>query len=87
MNPGPPACSAGKSLSVVRPSARAVSPVYPDVRFLPTGGIGADDAAGYLALPSVLAVGGSWLVQSALLREGRFDEVERLARDVTGGRP
>jgi 2-dehydro-3-deoxyphosphogluconate aldolase / (4S)-4-hydroxy-2-oxoglutarate aldolase len=65
---------------------RAVSATYPDVRFLPTGGIGADSAADYLAIPSVLAVGGSWLVQPELLRAGRFDEVERLAREATGGR-
>jgi 2-dehydro-3-deoxyphosphogluconate aldolase/(4S)-4-hydroxy-2-oxoglutarate aldolase len=65
---------------------RAVSATYPDVRFLPTGGIGPDDAADYLALPSVLAVGGSWLVRPELLRAGRFDEVERLARDATGDR-
>jgi 2-dehydro-3-deoxyphosphogluconate aldolase/(4S)-4-hydroxy-2-oxoglutarate aldolase len=66
---------------------RAVSATYPDVRFLPTGGIGPGDAADYLAVPSVLAVGGSWLVRSELLRAGRFDEVERLARDATGERP
>jgi 2-dehydro-3-deoxyphosphogluconate aldolase/(4S)-4-hydroxy-2-oxoglutarate aldolase len=66
---------------------RAVSATYPDVRFLPTGGVGPDTLAEYLAVPSVLAVGGSWLVRPELLRAGRFDEVERLARDVTGGRP
>jgi 2-dehydro-3-deoxyphosphogluconate aldolase/(4S)-4-hydroxy-2-oxoglutarate aldolase len=63
---------------------RAVSATYPDVRFLPTGGIGPDTAHEYLALPSVLAVGGSWLVRPELLRDGRFDEVERLARDTIG---
>jgi 2-dehydro-3-deoxyphosphogluconate aldolase/(4S)-4-hydroxy-2-oxoglutarate aldolase len=65
---------------------RAVSATYPDVRFLPTGGIDADTAADYLAVPSVLAVGGSWLVRPELLRAGRFDEVERLAREATGDR-
>jgi 2-dehydro-3-deoxyphosphogluconate aldolase / (4S)-4-hydroxy-2-oxoglutarate aldolase len=66
---------------------RAMSAVYPDVRFLPTGGIGQETAADYLALDAVLAVGGSWLVRAELLRAGRFDEVERLARHATGGRP
>jgi 2-dehydro-3-deoxyphosphogluconate aldolase/(4S)-4-hydroxy-2-oxoglutarate aldolase len=61
---------------------RAVSATYPDVRYIPTGGIGADSLADYLAVPSVLAVGGSWLVKPALLRDGRFDEVERLAREA-----
>jgi 2-dehydro-3-deoxyphosphogluconate aldolase/(4S)-4-hydroxy-2-oxoglutarate aldolase len=63
---------------------RAVAATYPDVRFIPTGGIGRENAAGYLALPAVLAVGGSWLVRPELLRAGRFDEVERLARDAIG---
>ena len=35
-----------------------------------------------LIVPSVLAVGGSWLVAPELVREGRFDEVERLARET-----
>jgi 2-dehydro-3-deoxyphosphogluconate aldolase/(4S)-4-hydroxy-2-oxoglutarate aldolase len=61
---------------------RAVSAPYPDVRFIPTGGIAAEDLADYLAVPSVLAVGGSWLVKEGLLRDGRYDEVERLAREA-----
>jgi 2-dehydro-3-deoxyphosphogluconate aldolase/(4S)-4-hydroxy-2-oxoglutarate aldolase len=40
---------------------RAVSAVFPDVRFVPTGGIDAANVDEYLALPSVLACGGSWL--------------------------
>ena len=61
---------------------RAVAATYPDVRFLPTGGIDSESLGDYLALPSVLAVGGSWLVRPDLLRDGRFDEVERLAREA-----
>ncbi len=63
---------------------RAVAATYPDVRFLPTGGIGPGNAGAYLAVPSVVAVGGSWLVKPELLRSGRFDEVERLAREAAG---
>lgn len=59
---------------------KAVSATYPDVRFMPTGGIDAENLAAYLALPSVLACGGSWLCSPALLRTGDFDELERLAR-------
>jgi len=61
---------------------RAVSATYPDVRFLPTGGIGPENLRDYLAVPSVVAVGGSWLVRPELLRNGQFDEVERLAREA-----
>ena len=42
---------------------KALSGPFGDVRFCPTGGIRVDTAADWLALPSVLCVGGSWLVQ------------------------
>jgi 2-dehydro-3-deoxyphosphogluconate aldolase / (4S)-4-hydroxy-2-oxoglutarate aldolase len=61
---------------------RAVSAAYPDVRFIPSGGIDASALVDYLALPSVLACGGSWLVRPDLVRSGRFSEVTRLAREA-----
>ncbi|HVN61374.1 MAG TPA: bifunctional 4-hydroxy-2-oxoglutarate aldolase/2-dehydro-3-deoxy-phosphogluconate aldolase [Gaiellaceae bacterium] len=61
---------------------RAVSAPYRDVRFVPTGGIDASNLAAYLGVPSVLACGGSWLCDQALIRDGRFDEIERLAREA-----
>lgn len=59
---------------------KALGAVYPDVSFMPTGGINPDNLPKYLALPNVLACGGSWLAEGQLLSEGRFDEVERRAR-------
>ena len=64
---------------------RAVSATYPDVGFVPTGGVDAANMGEYLAVPSVVACGGSWLVRPELVREGRFDEIERLAREAVGG--
>lgn len=61
---------------------RAVSATFPRMRFLPTGGIDASSLQSFLDLPSVLACGGSWMVAPELLRSGRFDEVERLARNA-----
>lgn len=61
---------------------RAVAASYSDVRFLPSGGIDSESLSDYLALPSVLACGGSWFVKPELLRAGRFDEVERHAREA-----
>jgi 2-dehydro-3-deoxyphosphogluconate aldolase/(4S)-4-hydroxy-2-oxoglutarate aldolase len=60
----------------------ALSAPFPAVRFVPTGGIGPADLADYLALPSVFAVGGSWLVAAALLRDARWEVVTQLARDA-----
>ena len=59
---------------------RAVSATFPHVRFIPTGGVDADSLAAYLAVPSVLACGGSWICEAALVRERRFDEITRRAR-------
>lgn len=62
---------------------RAVAAVYPDLAFLPTGGIGPGNVTEYLAVPAVVACGGSWLVRPEFVREGRLEEIERLAREVS----
>ncbi|HVN62918.1 MAG TPA: bifunctional 4-hydroxy-2-oxoglutarate aldolase/2-dehydro-3-deoxy-phosphogluconate aldolase [Gaiellaceae bacterium] len=59
---------------------RAVSATFPQVRFIPTGGIDGDSLASYLAVPAVVACGGSWICESTLIRERRFDEIARRAR-------
>jgi 2-dehydro-3-deoxyphosphogluconate aldolase/(4S)-4-hydroxy-2-oxoglutarate aldolase len=63
---------------------KAVAPVYPNVSFVPTGGVNPENLASYLALPSVLACGGTWICERTLLDESRFDEVERRAREAVG---
>jgi 2-dehydro-3-deoxyphosphogluconate aldolase / (4S)-4-hydroxy-2-oxoglutarate aldolase len=50
--------------------------------FCPTGGITAATAPNYLKLPNVVCIGGSWITPKAALAEGRFDEIERLAREA-----
>ena len=64
------------------PFLKALSGPYPSIRFLPTGGIGPTNLGNYLALPNVLACGGSWLVSPALVRASRFDEIARLAGEA-----
>lgn len=48
------------------------------VKFVPTGGIDSEKAGEYWKLPQVLAVGGSWFVAPELIKERKFDEVERI---------
>ncbi len=56
------------------------------LRFIPTGGVTAETMTDWLALPEVIAVGGSWLAPAGLIRDGNWDEIERRARDaVTRG--
>ena len=61
---------------------RSLAAVFPQIRFVPTGGISAANAAAYLAEPSVLAVGGSWMAAPALLAEQAWDTVTRLAAEA-----
>jgi len=61
---------------------RSLAPVFDDVRFIPTGGVTAATAAAYLALPSVLAVGGSWVASRDALRAGDLDAVRRHAEEA-----
>jgi 2-dehydro-3-deoxyphosphogluconate aldolase / (4S)-4-hydroxy-2-oxoglutarate aldolase len=56
---------------------------YPHARFVPTGGIDASNLDGYLALPNVLACGGSWMVNRELLEAGDMATVRRLAGEAT----
>lgn len=57
----------------------AVSAPFRSVKFIPTGGIDETNVAAYLRLSSVVACGGSWMVQRQLLSQKRFDEIEKLA--------
>ena len=59
---------------------KAMAAVYPDVGFIPTGGIDAASAPEYLAIPAVVAVGGSWIAPSDAVRAGRYDEIAERAR-------
>jgi 2-dehydro-3-deoxyphosphogluconate aldolase/(4S)-4-hydroxy-2-oxoglutarate aldolase len=58
-------------------TVKALSAPFPDVRFIPTGGITEASAPSYLAYSAVLAVGGSWMVAGDLLAAGDFAEVTR----------
>jgi len=58
---------------------KALAPVFPHVRFIPTGGIHAGNLRDYLRLPNVIACGGTWLADRELLREGRREELARRA--------
>ncbi|BBC31900.1 Keto-deoxy-phosphogluconate aldolase [Streptomyces graminofaciens] len=61
---------------------RALAAPFPQARFVPTGGIGADRLTDYLAEPAVVAVGGSWMATSAHLERGDFDEIRRLTAEA-----
>jgi 2-dehydro-3-deoxyphosphogluconate aldolase/(4S)-4-hydroxy-2-oxoglutarate aldolase len=58
---------------------KALAAPFGGVRFVPTGGIGPDNLAAYLAVEQVVACGGSWMVKKDLIAAGAFDTIRGLA--------
>lgn len=60
----------------------ALSSVFRDVRFMPTGGVNVDNLAEHLAVPSVIACGGSWLTPSDAIKAGDYAAITKLAKEA-----
>lgn len=56
---------------------KALGGPFPDVRFCPTGGVNAANAAQYLALANVMCVGGTWMIDSACLKSGDWARIQQ----------
>ncbi len=61
---------------------KALASVFKDVSFMPTGGVSASNLADYLALPCVLACGGSWLTPQSAIDQNNYAEITRLAAEA-----
>ena len=64
------------------PFLKAICAPYKQVQFIPTGGIDTKNIGQYLALPQVVACGGSWMVKPELFEAGDFVTVKRLAKEA-----
>ena len=62
------------------PALKALAGPLPHLQFMPTGGVSADNAGEYLALPNVVAVGGSWIATEKDVSTGAWSEVAEKAR-------
>jgi 2-dehydro-3-deoxyphosphogluconate aldolase / (4S)-4-hydroxy-2-oxoglutarate aldolase len=58
----------------------AVAQAMPDFQFVPTGGVTLDSMPAYLALPNVVAVGGSWIANSKDITAKNWDAISANAR-------
>ena len=61
---------------------KSMSAPYPDVSFIPTGGINPDNLCAYLSNPKVQAIGGSWMVKAGLISSGHFTEISKLTKEA-----
>jgi len=63
------------------PMLKALSAVYP-VEFMPTGGISPNNVSDYLALTSVIACGGTWMVPNSMINNGDWEGLAKLVKDI-----
>ena len=62
---------------------KSLASPFVGIRFCPTGGIGTGNAKDYLDLPNVICIGGSWVAPDNLVKAGKWDEIEALARQAS----
>lgn len=64
------------------PMLKSIGGPLPQITFCPTGGIDANKALSYLALPNVKCVGGTWMAPKSLVASKNWNEIERLAKEA-----
>lgn len=64
------------------PMIKALSSVFREMRFMPTGGVSAANLSEFLELPSVLACGGSWLTPKEAVAIGDYSQITTLASEA-----
>jgi 2-dehydro-3-deoxyphosphogluconate aldolase/(4S)-4-hydroxy-2-oxoglutarate aldolase len=61
---------------------KSLASPFGGIRFCPTGGITAKNAPEYLSLGNVTCVGGSWVAPDEMVRDGKWEAIEALAREA-----
>ena len=61
---------------------KALSAAFRGVQFMPTGGVNTSNLNDYLAVPSVIACGGSWLTPAEEIANGNFGAITSLAKQA-----
>jgi 2-dehydro-3-deoxyphosphogluconate aldolase/(4S)-4-hydroxy-2-oxoglutarate aldolase len=61
---------------------KAISGPFPQLKFIPTGGINQDNFMEYMALKNVIACGGSWMATAKMIAEKRFDEITSITKNT-----
>jgi len=64
------------------PALKALASVFRTMKFMPTGGVSPGNLAEFLAVPAVLACGGSWLTPADKIAAGDYDAIKKLAAEA-----
>lgn len=63
---------------------KAIAAPYVGVKFMPTGGINANNVRDYLKYDRIIACGGSWMVKGDLIKAGNFEKIKELTAEAAG---
>lgn len=61
---------------------KALAAPFPNIRFMPTGGIHAGNIMDYLAFPKIVACGGSWMVKDSYINNHEFEKIYELTKEA-----
>ena len=61
---------------------QALSGPFPNIKFVPTGGVSLSNLTAYLEFDKIAAVGGSWLCTKDLITSGKWDEITKLSKEA-----
>ena len=61
---------------------KAIAGPFTGIKFMPTGGVNADNLESYLSYEKIIACGGSWMVKGDLIKAGKFDEIKTLTAEA-----
>ena len=61
---------------------KSMAAPYTKMKFMPTGGIDANNLNSYLAFDKIIACGGSWMVNGDLVKNGEFDKIKELTQEA-----
>ncbi|ARN75108.1 bifunctional 4-hydroxy-2-oxoglutarate aldolase/2-dehydro-3-deoxy-phosphogluconate aldolase [Oceanicoccus sagamiensis] len=64
------------------PMLKSIAGPLPQIKFCPTGGVSESNAPDFLALPNVLCVGGTWMLDAALVAARDWSAIEEKARNA-----
>ena len=62
---------------------KALADPFPQLRFIPTGGIHSENVVQYLENPKIHAIGGSWMAKRQMIADAKFGEIARLAQEAS----
>lgn len=61
---------------------KALAAPFPNIKFMPTGGINTSNVCEYLACDKIIACGGSWMVKDAFINDHEFDKIRDLTKEA-----